>query len=390
MSKKWKARLWAVIALLAIAAIGRAQQPQTQTAPVFSTNAKYTNGVAPGYWPTAGSGLTLNLSKGTANCANTIVTYAGGTLTMTNSTTNYVYLDTTASCAPASNTSGFTNTTIPIGTVVTSGGAITSITDDRTFQTTSGINTASGIVALFSGCSGTEYLGADGACHSAAGGSVTSVAETVPGGFSISGSPITSSGTLALTVNPAGPDYVYTSTAANTGAWEQINGGASCGDSTHALNYVAASTHQFGCQALTGSGGGSLTGLVYSTQSSTSTGNISAVSMVASASAMHDYVFTWTVSLTAAGTGCTSGSPTTIEFDVIFTDPNASSSFTEKFTGILIATGNGTVGFATEGSDNILAKSGTAVQYQTANYTVGAGCTGNPTYQISPNLLQLW
>ena len=109
-----------------------AQQPQTQTAPIYAANAKYTNGVAPGYAPTAGSGLTLNLGGGTAYCGNVAVPYAAGTLTMTNSTTNYVYLDTTASCAPASNTVGFSSTTLPIATVVTSGGAITSITDDRT------------------------------------------------------------------------------------------------------------------------------------------------------------------------------------------------------------------------------------------------------------------
>ena len=110
-----------------------AQQAQCPTCPIFATNAKYVNGTAPGYAPTAGSGLTLNLSSGTVNCANTIRTYAAGTLTMTNSTTNYVYLDATSNCVPASNTSGFTSTTIPIATVVAAGGVITTITDNRTF-----------------------------------------------------------------------------------------------------------------------------------------------------------------------------------------------------------------------------------------------------------------
>jgi len=37
-----------------------AQQPVAQQGqPLYPVNAKYVNGVAPGYWPTAGSGLTL-------------------------------------------------------------------------------------------------------------------------------------------------------------------------------------------------------------------------------------------------------------------------------------------------------------------------------------------
>ena len=44
-----------------------AQQPQAAAGtPLYSVNAKYVNGMAPGYWPTAGSGLTLNVSAGTA------------------------------------------------------------------------------------------------------------------------------------------------------------------------------------------------------------------------------------------------------------------------------------------------------------------------------------
>jgi hypothetical protein len=115
------------------AVVAFAQQPQTQTAPLYSTNAKYTNGVAPGYWPKAGSGLTLNVAAGTSFCGGAIQTYAGGTLTMSASTTNYVYLDPASSCAPATNTTGFTSSLIPIATVATGGSSITTITDDRTF-----------------------------------------------------------------------------------------------------------------------------------------------------------------------------------------------------------------------------------------------------------------
>ena len=124
------AQLLLGVAALASFAAG-AQQPQS-TASLFNANATTVNGVAPGYWPTAGSGLTVNLSAGTANCAGTVVTYAGGTLTMTASTTNYIYLNTASSCVPAVKTTAFTSSDIPIATIVAGSSTITSIADDRT------------------------------------------------------------------------------------------------------------------------------------------------------------------------------------------------------------------------------------------------------------------
>jgi hypothetical protein len=121
-----------VVLLALLPSLVSAQQPQTQTAPIYSANSKYVQGVGPGYWPQAGAGLVLNLSAGRVRCLNAMVNYAGGTLTLANNTTNYVYLDTASSCAPASNTSGYTSATIAIATVVTASGVITTITDDRT------------------------------------------------------------------------------------------------------------------------------------------------------------------------------------------------------------------------------------------------------------------
>jgi hypothetical protein len=110
------------------------QQAQAQQGqPIYAVNAKYVQGMGPGYWPTAGTGLTLNVAAGTAICGNppVKVDYAGGTLTMTNAATNYVYLDPTASCSPAKNTTGFTAGMIPLAQVVAAGGAITGVTDVR-------------------------------------------------------------------------------------------------------------------------------------------------------------------------------------------------------------------------------------------------------------------
>ena len=74
----------------------------------------------------------------------------------------------------------------------------------------SGINTSAGVVALFTGCSGTEYLGADGACHTAGGsGTVTSVATA---GIA-TGGPVTTTGTV--TVAGSGNTTTAATAAAN-------------------------------------------------------------------------------------------------------------------------------------------------------------------------------
>ena len=71
----------------------------------------------------------------------------------------------------------------------------------------------------------------------------------------------------------AGADYALLSSGANTWIASQINGGASCGDSTHGLSYTAGSG--FGCQSITGSAaaGGSTTQLQYN--NATALGGIS-------------------------------------------------------------------------------------------------------------------
>ena len=151
-----------------------AQQSQTQAVPeLFPVNAKYVQGFGPGYWPTAGSSLTLNVAPGTAVCNNTIRTYAGGTLSLAPNATNFVYLNTSNNCVPASNTTGFTSTTIPIATVLTTNTAISSVTDVRTMFVSGG---------------------------GAGSGSVTSVGLAMPSLFSVSGSPVTGSGTLTASL----------------------------------------------------------------------------------------------------------------------------------------------------------------------------------------------
>jgi hypothetical protein len=86
------------------------------------------------------------------------------------------------------------------------GGTVTSVALSTNLGTVSGspvttsgtlTNTVTGaqVVSLFTGCSGTQYLGADAACHnySPGSGTVTSIATTSP----ITGGTITTTGTIA-------------------------------------------------------------------------------------------------------------------------------------------------------------------------------------------------
>jgi len=142
----------------------------------------------------------------------------------------------------------------------------------RTALNATAIATYNDVVGLFNSCSGSQYLGADGNCHSAGGsGTVTSVGLSMPSVFTVNGSPVTASGTLNVAYNVAGADYALTSTGANSVAWGQINSGSSCGDSSHALSYSTA-THLFGCQLIVASGGGSTVNVSGATLAGT-TGN---------------------------------------------------------------------------------------------------------------------
>ena len=131
--RNFLASLGLILGILMETGIGIAQQPSTSAAPIFNPNAKYVNGVGPGYWPTAGAGLNLNLTPGTAMCGSppVLVTYSGGSLPMTASQTNYVFLDPSLNCAPSFNTTGFAAGQIPLARVFTGSTAITSVTDAR-------------------------------------------------------------------------------------------------------------------------------------------------------------------------------------------------------------------------------------------------------------------
>ena len=111
-------------------------------------NAKFVQGFGPGYWPTAGTSLTLNLAPGTAVCSNVVQTYAGGSLTLAPSATNYVYLNPANNCTPTSNTTGFTTASIPIATVITTSSAISLVTDVRTLFVSNGVTSPGTVTSV--------------------------------------------------------------------------------------------------------------------------------------------------------------------------------------------------------------------------------------------------
>ena len=80
----------------------------------------------------AGTGLNVIIQAGRLRNDNIIVNVSAGSLSITDNTTNYV--EVSAGGTLSTNTSGFTSGMIPLAAVVTVSGAITAITDKRTWM----------------------------------------------------------------------------------------------------------------------------------------------------------------------------------------------------------------------------------------------------------------
>src|ERR1035441_505661 len=119
--------------------------------------------------PSGGSqNLRLQVTGGIAAIGTTPTTIAPVTVLLTANTTNYIYVALVAATI-TSNVTGFTSTMYPPATAVTNGTQITVFADVRpgAFGTSGGggVSTSAAVIALFTGCSGSQYLGADGACQ---------------------------------------------------------------------------------------------------------------------------------------------------------------------------------------------------------------------------------
>lgn len=100
--------------------------------------------------------------------------------------------------------------------------------------------TAAGIVSLFSSCSGTKYLGADGACHTGSGGATIAVTtSTIKGDGAGNGIAVTGTGSNCVHVDGS-------SAACGTGGFTQAATGAT------GSTIITAATHGQGVK-VTGS-----------------------------------------------------------------------------------------------------------------------------------------
>ena len=123
---------------------------------------------------------------------------------------------------------------------------------------------ASDVIGLFSGCSGTQYLGADGACHNAGGGSGTVTSVTFTGdGTILSSTPssaVTTSGTLTAALANQTANTVLGALTATTPSDLSL---PSCSAAGNALKWTSGTG--FGCQ----------TGFLTAAVTSFSSGNLS-------------------------------------------------------------------------------------------------------------------
>ncbi len=123
--------------------------------------------------------------------------------------------------------------------------------------------------------------------------------------------------------------------------------------------------------------------VIYNTASASTSASIAATTMVTVGGSAASYRFGAYLDQTVVGVGCTGN--TTVIINLIWTDPNGAGATTLALSTFTITT-NGALGNSlVVNPASIRAKATTAVQYSTT-YTLGAGCTTSPSYQVFPTL----
>lgn len=209
MKPKFSVLIFALLLLLC--SLVRAQQDQTHDTSnpedIWPQNSEWTNGWSAGYWVTCTSGLSCAVTKGTCfDSSHTRHAYGGGTISVTNAT-NYIDLKD-SDCSIEISTSAYQSWK-HLATVVASAGTVSTVTNDRSWFTFA-LTGAGNLTPLFT--------------------------------TSISGS------TLNFSLSNAAANTVFGNFSASSGA-PSYNSVTACGDSTHALSWIAGTG--FGCQAFT-------------------------------------------------------------------------------------------------------------------------------------------
>lgn len=206
--------------------------------------------------------LFVTVAQGWATIANVPTLLAAKTITVAASTTTYIFVDTSGGSI-TSNTSGFTSTTYPIAVAVSDATHVLTLTDERGYTGGGGggATNAAQVIAFFTGCSGTLYLGADGACHTASGsGTVTSVSVTTANGVSGTVATATTTPAISLTlgaITPTSTNGVSAATMAfvdpTSSIQTQLNGKQSTLTGTGLARNTGASTELSGDATTSGS-----------------------------------------------------------------------------------------------------------------------------------------
>lgn len=240
---------------------------------------------------------------------------------------------TTALSGPVrGNGSGFTTGATALGSevsgtlpVANGGSGAATLTGPLKGNGTSAFTAAASadIIGLWSGtCNSSALLRGDGACAAIPTGTVSSVAITMPGIFSVGGSPITTSGTLAITASGTSggiPFFDSTTTLASSviltnnrivlggGAGASPKVVASNGTTTTLLHGDAAGAPTFGAVSLTADVSGTLPAANGGTGVTSATGTGSVVLSVSPAFTGSPTVGGQNI-CRADGTGCPGGS----------------------------------------------------------------------------------
>lgn len=370
------------------------------------------SGVGTNLSATAGATITATaapwsgLTGFPSACTNQAVTGVGASLTCTTLTSAYVDTSIAKTGTDINTSNQVTVTHLASALPVAQGGTgVATLTGIVKASGTSAFSAAvsADVIGLWTGtCSASTFLRGDGSCQTPAGaGTVTSVAQTVPSGFAVAGTPVSTSGTLAITYVVAAADQLIISTAANTASWATAL--TTCGDGTHAISY-SASTHTFGCQTLTTGGVGTVTtvgftgGLI-----SVATATTTPAFTVAGTSGGVPYfsgASTWASSGAMASgqfmLGGGAGNPPTTSFSVVpvanggigvgtltgLAKGNGTSAFTAAASADVIAVWSGTCSSTTflrgDGSCQTPAGSGTtnaATQFSTTYYSAAGSAT---------------
>jgi hypothetical protein len=189
------------------------------------------------------------------------------TQTLTNKSISSTQITGLAASA-TTNTTNATNISSGLLAVAQGGSGIGTLTGPIKGNGTSAFSSAvaTDISGLWSGtCSSSTFLRGDGACAAAGGGTVTSVGLAAPSIFTVTNSPVTTSGTLTLTANGNSGGIPYfssattlASTAALTANQILLGGGAggtpttvaNLGTTTTVLHGNASGAPTFGAVAL--------------------------------------------------------------------------------------------------------------------------------------------